>query len=326
MRVGPILGIPAVLSDLGVSPQRALTQAGIDPQLFDDPENRIGLEALGLLFENCVALIGCAHFGLLVGERFELQGLGPLGSLLRNSATVGDAIGSLVLHLHLHDRGAAPMLLAPDLSCVMLGYSVCRHGTPALTQIQDAAIGYGILAELCGPAWKPLRVQFAHARPSNIAAYQRLFRSDVSFEAEVSGLVFASSSLKIPINGADAARHEFLVAAIRGAEDQGPMHFAELVERMLPQMVLSGMASGKAVASLLAVHERTLRRRLEAEGKNLQQLINQVRFELAKQLLENTALSVAAIATALSYSDANAFSWAFRTWATLSPTQWRAKA
>jgi AraC-like DNA-binding protein len=33
---------------------------------------------------------------------------------------------------------------------------------------------------------------------------------------------------------------------------------------------------------------------------------------------------VAEIATALRYDDANAFSRAFRKWAMLSPTQWRA--
>jgi AraC-like DNA-binding protein len=326
VRVGPILAIPDILTELGVSPQRAFTQAGVDPRLFQDPENRIQIEALGCLFETCVALTGCHHFGLLVGERFDLKGFGPLGYLLRNSATVGEAIRSLLLHLHLHDRGAAPVLLAPDPSCVILGYSVYRHGTPAIAQILDAAvaIGYRMLKELCGPTWKALRVQFSHSRPVSIAPYRKVFRSNVSFEAEVSGLVFASSWLERPIEGADAALHDLVAEAIRDAHANGPMRFGDQVERVLPQMLLSGMASAAAVARLFAIHERTLRRRLEKEGKSLQQLFNQSRFELAKQLLQNTALSVSEIATALRYDDANAFSRAFRTWAQVSPTQWRA--
>jgi AraC-like DNA-binding protein len=103
------------------------------------------------------------------------------------------------------------------------------------------------------------------------------------------------------------------------------MSFAEQVEGVLPQMLLSGTASTEAIARLFAIHARTLRRRLEAEGKNLQQLINQTRFELAQQLLDNTGLSVSAIATALRYDDPNAFSRAFRNWANVSPTQWRAR-
>ena len=327
VRIGPVLAIPAVLTELGVSPQRAFTQAGVDARLFDDPDSRIPIETLGGLFDACVAFTGCHHFGLMVGERFALKDFGPLGYLLRNSATVGDATRSLLLYLHLHDRGAAPLLLAPDASSVILGYSVYRHGTPAVDQILDAAvaIGYRILTELCGPTWKALRIQFSHSRPVSTAPYRRVFRSNVSFEAEVSGLVFASSWLEKPIEGADATLHALVAKAIRDAKANGPMSFADQVEGILPQMLLSGMASGEAVARLFAIHERTLRRRLEAEGKNLQQLINQARFELAQQLLQNTGLSVSAIATALRYDDPNAFSRAFRNWAKLSPTQWRAR-
>jgi AraC-like DNA-binding protein len=325
VRVGPILAIPDILTELGVSPQRAFAQAGVDPGLFQNPENRIQIETLGRLLEMCVALTGCHHFGLLVGERFDLKRFGPLGYLLRNSATVGEAMRSLLLHLHLHDRGAAPVLLANDPGSVILGYSVYRHGTPATDQILDGAIAiaYRILTELCGANWKPLRVQFSHSRPASIAPYRRVFRSNVSFDADVSGLVFASSWLDKRIEGADATLHDLVATAILDAQANGSMGFADQVERILPQMLLSGMASAGAIARLFAIHERTLRRRLEAEGKNLQQLINHTRFELAKQLLQNTALSVSEIAVALRYDDANAFSRAFGKWAQVSPTQWR---
>lgn len=327
IRVGPILAIPLVLSELGVSPQNAFALARVDQRLFDDPDKRIGIETLGRLFETCVALTGCHHFGLLVGERFELPSLGPLGEVLRNSATLGEAIRALLRHFHIHDRGAAPVLLTPNASRVVLGYSVFHHSLPALTQIQDAAItiGYRILAELCGSSWKTLRVQFLHAQPASTAAYHRLFGASVVFEAEVSGMVFAPSWLEKEIEGADATRLERVTGAIRDAEARGPMGFSERVQGMLPQMLLSGMASAKAIARLFAVHERTLRRRLEEEGTNLQQLINQTRFELAQQFLQNTALSVSAIASALRYGDPNAFSRAFRSWANCSPSQWRAQ-
>jgi AraC-like DNA-binding protein len=328
VRVGPILAIPAVLTELGVRPQRAFAQAGVNPQVFQDPESRMPFEAVGRLLETCVALTGCLHFGLLVGMRFDMKGFGTLGYLMRNSATVGEAIRSLLLHLHLHDRGAAPVLLTPDPKTFILGYSIYRHSTQtaAHAQIYDAAIAiaYRILRELCGPKWKALRVQFSHSRPSSITRYRQLFRSDVSFDAEVSGIVFAASWLDREIEGADATLHGVLAKAIRDAEASGPLTFTEQVQAVLHQMLLSGTASAKAVAQLFAVPERTLRRRLSGEGTSLQQLINQTRFDLAQQLLQNTGLPVSEIAAALQYADPNAFSRAFRNWANLSPSQWRA--
>ena len=327
VRIGPVLSIPAVLTELGVRPQLAFSQAGIDPELFQNLDSRVRYDAVARLLDVCAALTGCPHFGLLVGERFELKSLGAVGYLMRNSATVGDALRSLVRYLHLYDRGAAPVLLAPDSSFVTLGYSVYRHDTPAATQVYDVvmAIAYRMVRELCGPLWKPVRVQFSHGRPRSAAPYRRVFRSPVSFDAGISGIVFASSWLRRPIEGADGALHAILANAIRAAEANGPMSFGDQVQGALYQLVLNGTASAGAVAHLFAIHERTLRRRLAEEGTGLHQLVNRTRFELAQQLLRNTGLPVSEIAAALQYADPNAFSRAFRNWAKLSPTQWRAR-
>ncbi|WP_373507123.1 AraC family transcriptional regulator [Thiocapsa sp.] len=326
LRVGPILALPAVLTELGVEPGLVFAEARVDPGLFEDPEARIGIEPLGRLLDICVARTRREDFGLLLGERFTLEAIGLPGSVMRHSPTVGDAVRSLLLHLHLTDRGAAPVLLAPDPSCVTLGYSIYRHGTPATAQIYDGAIAIGcrILRELCGPAWRPVRVQLSHSRPAaGIAPYRRVFGSSVIFDADVSAVLFASSWLDRPITGADPKLHAVLNRAILEATAAGPMTFAEQVQGVLHQMILSGTASAASIARLFGIQERTLRRRLEDEGKHLQQLVNEERFEIAKQLLCNTRLPVAEIAAALQYADPNAFSRAFRSWAGVSPQNWR---
>jgi AraC-like DNA-binding protein len=114
-----------------------------------------------------------------------------------------------------------------------------------------------------------------------------------------------------------------LVKAMNEAETNGGMSFGDKVQGVLHQLVLSGSSSANDVARLFGVHERTLRRRLADEGKNLHELIQQTRFEIAQQLLENTEMPVSDIAAALRYDDPNAFSRAFRSWADLSPRQWR---
>ena len=103
------------------------------------------------------------------------------------------------------------------------------------------------------------------------------------------------------------------------------MSFADQVKAALPQMVLSGSISANAVASLFGISERTLRRRLKDEENNLRRLLNEARFELAQQLLGSTKMTVCEVAAALRYPDPNVFSRAFRNWAGLSPTQWRAQ-
>jgi AraC-like DNA-binding protein len=112
-----------------------------------------------------------------------------------------------------------------------------------------------------------------------------------------------SSVLQRPIEGADAKLHRFLTKMILEVEAKGPISFADRVEGVLHQMVLSNTASADAVARLFGISERALRHRLKEEGKNLMQLVNAARFELARQLLDNADLPISEIATALQYTD-----------------------
>lgn len=323
--VGPIIALPTLLTELGVNARRALEAAGVNTQAFDSPENRLPLADVGRLLTVCVELTNCPHFGLLLGNRFDMRGFGPLGYLVRNSPTVGDAVRALVKNLHWNDRGAVPVLLSPSPSTVILGYSIYNHETSAIPQIYDTAImiGFRILRELCGPDWKPARVQLAYRKPAQPGPYRQYFQSSVQFDSSVSGIVFAASDLRRTIAAADPLLHRLVAKAMENATPRF-MSFSDEVREVLYQLVLSGTCSADAVAQLFGFHERTLRRRLADEGYQLHVLIRQARCELAQQMLENTERSVAAIAASLGYDDANAFSRAFRSWTGVSPSTWRA--
>jgi AraC-like DNA-binding protein len=327
VRIGPVAAIPEVLRRLGVTPSLPFARAGVPLSAFKNPENRIAFEALGRLFSECSTLTGCDHFGLLVGECFQLDGLGAIGYLMRNSTTVGEALRALLLHLCLHDRGAVPILINLEASHVLLGYSIYRHGTPGSAHLYDVAIaiGYRALKEICGATWKPARVQFSHVRPKDPRPYRRLFGPNVRFDAEVSGIVFEAPWLDHAIAGADPKLRELVMQGINQTGANSTMSFVDVVRGALHQMVLSGTSSAENVALLFGMHERTLRKRLTAERTSLQQLVGQTRFELAKQLLENTELPLSEIASALRYADAAVFSRAFRSWSKTTPREWRAR-
>jgi AraC-like DNA-binding protein len=73
------------------------------------------------------------------------------------------------------------------------------------------------------------------------------------------------------------------------------------------------------------MHSRTLSRRLSAFSTNFQALVDEGRFEIARQMLEDSAMEVSQIAASLDYADASAFTRAFRRWSGTTPALWRAK-
>jgi AraC-like DNA-binding protein len=327
VRVGPVFALPTLLTEFGIAPQSAFARAGVKAATFSNPENRISLRDLGRLFAESATLTRCDHLGLLAGQRSLLKNIGAVGYLMANCPTVGEALRALALQFHLEDRGGVPVVLDVDSISVLLGYRVYTRDTPGLAHILDAAIaiGHRILEGLCGPAWKPLHVQFSHASPADTGPYRSLFGAKVWFNREISGIVFARSWLEHAVPGADPALHDLIAGAIQRAREGGGMTFAEEVQRVLHQMLPSGGASAKEVARLFGIHERTLRKRLTAAATSLQQLVSRTRFEMAQQLLKDTQLPLSQIATALHYSDPAVFSRAFRSWAKTSPSRWRAR-
>lgn len=319
---------PILLAEFGCDPQQVISAAGVDITIFDNPRNRITVDALGRLAEISLQATGCGHFGLLVGQRTKTQALGIIWRLMRHSATIGKACRSLVRHNHLQDQGAVPLLIPMGPQRVALGYSVLRHETPAVKQIHDGglAILFNLLRELCGPAWRPLVVHCAHSAPKDTAPYRQFFGARVEFDANFSALVFASDWLEHPIIGADPAEHAAILRQIEQLEDSEQTRLSDQVRRALQSMVFSGTASIDGIAHLFELHERTLRRRLKLEGTSVLELIQEATFAVAQQLLRETSLSVSEIAAALYYNDTAAFSNAFRRWSGSSPRDWRMKA
>ena len=326
VRVGPLRPIPAILAEHGVDPVPVLASVGLHPRLFGDPDNRLSFVTLGHLLESCMRATQCRHFGLLVGARFTLDSLGILGDVLRNAPTLRDALRLATLNIDLHDRAAAALTLDLGNSQAVLGYSIFDGGTPAADQILDGAtaIHFRILRELCGPSWTPLRIQLSHRRPRSIAPLRQFFGPRLEFDTWISGVVFDSRWLDHRIAGADPAAHAAIVARIASMRARAPARFADEVRRAIHALLLSAAASTANLANLFNMHERTLRRRLGAEGVTVRGLVGDVRRELARHLLRDTTLPVSEIAAVLRYSDVAVFSRAFRSRSGLSPSEWRA--
>jgi AraC-like DNA-binding protein len=328
IRVAALAPVPGLLRELNVDPGPILASVGLDLATLDHPDHRIPYATAAALLEASAAASRVPHFGLLVGSRFDSSMLGVLEHLMRSCDSVRAALLQFVRHLHLNDRGAVPFLLDLGHDETALGYVVYHHDTPGIGLVYDTALAIGcrLLRMLCGPSWKPARVSLAHGVPKDVASYRRHFRAPVRFDAPHSELVFASRWLDRPLAGADQSRRVAAERVALAAERGDDGRLVERVRRAVQGMVMTGEASSRQVSALLGIHERVLRRRLQADATSIHQLVGEARFECARQLLGETHLTLAEIASALGYSDATAFSRAFRGWADTTPSAWRNRA
>jgi AraC-like DNA-binding protein len=324
IRTGPLLGIPGLLRELGQDPAAVFREAGVDPSLFDDPERLIGVPTAGRLLARCAAATGCPHFALLLGHQTGLEALGLVGTLVEHSPDIGKALQNLVLHLHLHDRGAVPVLTIEG-DQVLLGYTVYQPGIEGTRHIYDLAmaIALNIMKGLCGRDWRPAEVLFSHSQPTDLKPFRHCFRCPLRFDSERTALVFPKGCLSRPLPGADAELVRLLEARIAQLESLGAGDLVEQMRRVLRNLLLGGRGSIDQVAEIFGIHRRTLNRRMRARGLTFQELVEEVSYDIARQLLRETDLAIVAIAAVLDYADAAAFTRAFRRWSGTTPGAWR---
>ncbi|MEE1609783.1 AraC family transcriptional regulator [Microvirga sp. CF3016] len=324
IHLGVAKEIVPTLRDFSIDPDPVIQEAGLDPRLFDDGANVIPHAALGRLLTLSVARTNCPHFGLLVGRRATILSLGMVGRLMQHSETVGDAMRALVSNLSIQNRGAVPSLTLIGDTAIFT-FSVYQPKAESADQISDGSIAVAVnaLRALCGPDWTPTEVLLPRVGPVEQTPYRRHFRAPVRFDQESASIVFPTQDLQSRVAGADPMMRAMLEERIEHLMGAGGSQFSDDIRRLLRTRLTGNRCSADDIAHVLAMHRRTLSRRLKETGMGYRAIASEIRFEIARQLLADTHVPLAQIAVALGYSEASAFTRAFRRWSGQTPTAWR---
>ena len=304
-----------------------LAEVGVDLNLFDNPNNRISYLARGRLMAHCANRTACPHFGLLVGQQSGLLSLGLVGLLAKYSPDVGSALSSLVHYMHLHVKGAVTTL-SVNSGLAVLEYQIYQERALGNDQVGDGAVAvaFNIVRELCGSDWAPVEVRFAHHKPEDVTPFHQFFNAPPRFDAGQNAVVFSATWLNRRLPDTSPELRQLLQQEIDKLEVRQEDSFLEQVRSLLRTTLVTGHSSADQIAELFSMHRRTLNRHLNALGTNFQEVVDEIRFEIARQLLEDSAMEVIQIASYLGYSNASAFTRAFKRWSSTTPARWRIMA
>jgi AraC-like DNA-binding protein len=323
-RVGAFTGVPALLRELGADPDTVLACAGLAPNALSDPDKHIPYGALGRLLEFSAQATHHPQFGLLAGRMWRLDDLGAVGKLVRHSTPLREALRLLVVHQHLNSGGGLAFALN-RATIVDFGYAIYYPRIAGADQIIDCTLAgaFNLLRELAGATWTPSEVFLAHAKPADAVLYRNMFKCVPRFNCEFNAFRFPSYWLDCPVEGADPEQRRIALAQVRAFD---PGLLIQHVYRSLRTLLLSGKTSGDDLAQMLSMHRRTLNRRLRDLGTTFQAVLDDVRFEAARQLLCYSDVSLDEIAASLGYAGVSPFMRTFHRWTGITPGQWRRRA
>ncbi|WP_235950855.1 AraC family transcriptional regulator [Permianibacter fluminis] len=314
----------AAANRLGVASDRLLGAAGIDP--VELSRERWPIDYITRLWRAADRCTGDPGFGLKAGELVGPASLNVVSFVLQSSATLREALAQLQKYQRLISDGGRFQILAGDNASWLVYHP--RQGELAFSPHQIEAVLAAVVSFarwVTGTPARPVKVQCSHAQLGPLAGYRAVFQCPMEFEQAFNGLLLDNALLDLPLPQADAQLahlHERYaaaqLAALSEAGATAPYLRDWLAAQLGPQLPRRGDA-----ARALNISERTLARRLQAQRLSFEQLLDEVRRDVALHAVGQTARALNDIAQSLGFAEASTFYRAFQRWTGMTPGRWR---
>jgi AraC-like DNA-binding protein len=304
-------------------------RAGIALNQLEDPGCRIPVERQ-ITFLNLVAeRLADDFLGFHLASAIDLREIGLLYYVLSSSDTLGDALRRAQRYCSVQNEGVLAKYRDGGSVCVSLHYNAVSR----LSDRHQIEFFVTTIVRLCrqlvARQLNPIRIKLAHRRvevPGDMAA---CFGCEFVYGSDVDEIEYAPSSGRLPIASADGYLNKLLlkyceeVLATRRVKARS---WRLAVENTVAPLLPHGQGRLSEVAARLGVSIRTLERRLATESVSFGDVLDDLRFELAKRYLQEPSLPISKIAWLLGYADPSAFTHSFRRWTGKPPKEMRAAA
>jgi AraC-like DNA-binding protein len=317
--------VDAVEGNLDAAP--LLRKAGLTIQQIDNSALRLSVKSQ-IAFLNLVAAgLGDELFGFHLAHDFDLREIGTLYYVMASSETLGDALQRAARYSKITNE--AVHLKYQKSRDIVIGFEyigVARHQDRHQIEFFLIAL-LRLVRHLSGHNLLPTRVTLTHRRNGFQPAFKSVFGCDVAFGGEIDEIAFPLTVEPMPLASADPFLHAMLIAQYEEmhVDRLRPAALRANVENKIAPLLPHGKAQASQIASKLGMSQRTLARRLAAEGLSFTGVLDEMKRDLAKRHLMESDLPITTIAWLLGYQEVSAFTHAFKRWTGKTPKQARTR-
>src|SRR5262245_42702523 len=326
IRSATLTHYPEVAQSVGIDPRAMMRKVRLPLESLERPDLRIPVTGMRRLLEASATASGVEEFGLLMAERGALANLGPVALVVREQATIGDALKALGRFIHIHHSGLRLAIEQRD-EAITLAIDVRGTLSRAPRQSTEMALGslQRIIRSLAGKDWQPVEAHLAYPPPRNRKYYRSFFGCPVIFNAEIDALVISARDLERPIPSAHPLIANYLEKRVE-AIDVRPRQWDARVIEVVRALLARGDCTVERVAEHFGCTRRTIHRHLAECGTSFSEILDAERADLALRLIEDRERPLAAVAEMLGFSAQSAMARWFKGRFGRSVTAWRSDA
>lgn len=317
--------------DEGLDVAALCRAAGLPEDLPAASQGHIPGNRFQALIRTLVEQTGNPLLGLYSGDYVQPGSYSVLGYITMSCATLGEAVARIAPYEKLvGDMGVTRVLQQGDEIHLVWA---CAYTDPVVRphMIDNVFASWIQYARWLAGQQDTAPVQVDLEHPSPGPALEKIYRErwgcPVHFDQPDSRIRFQRSLLSVPLRQPDPELRQTLEAhaqtRMKSLGDRASL--ASRVRHAIYQQLRQGVTRQDMVAEQLAMTARTLQRKLGEEGLSYQRLLDEIRQELARDMLTNSTLSIQDIALRLGFSEVRSFHRRFRDWTGSTPGDFRAR-
>ena len=320
----------APLRQAGISPDAILGEAGLREPDITSPKTLVSIDQVLTVYQAIVERAPEPMLAYHLGLEFHVTTFGMYGFAMLSSPSYQRAL-EIIMQYHRLSTPLIQVTLEIGEADAVWHFEPIAHPRIVgelyefVTRLH-AGIFISLQGEVMGEEFKPLHLALSfHVGPGEGVGVERL--SDVTLEQATgrrSSIRFDAALLQRPTQMGSPAVNRLLLK-ICDEQIEALRRREGLAGQVRTALIVTGCRTHGVdwVAGRLGMTERSLRRRLAAEGVSFRKVHDDVQAHTAIQYLRDTTLTVENIAELLGYSDAANFRRAFRRWTGRPPLSYR---
>lgn len=236
--------------------------------------------------------------------------------------TLDSAVAVAARHISQLAPSVGMSMESDGKSCRIVMQLVGRHRAVPIQRYDFAAFTMLRNFEwVTGARLAPLAVEHPFPEPEQRQPYDAAYGVKVQFGMPKMVLIMSEADMKQPIPTADPGMVNLLDRMLIKVQQKVEQPVSSRVRRMLQDSLHKGEPLREEIAAKLAMSERTLQRRLAAEGTSYAELLDSERRESAERFLAIGRLSPTEMSYRLGFSEPSNFYRACKRWFGRAPSQ-----
>jgi AraC-like DNA-binding protein len=320
-----VKSIAETLEAAGLDTHALFEEAGLELAAMSDADARFPTEGISLLWQLAVTRSGNPAIGLASSSVVKPGSFDVVAYAMMSSPNLLGMLERAVRYVDiLSDAATLTITDNHEGHRLILELFGGEHPVPRERFEFDLMTLLSFFRWVTNRDLRPLALELRFPPPADVQPYQDAFKCPLRFTAPLNALLFARADVTLPLPTANAELagvHERIAS-----EHLQRLDHAQTCHRtraVIIRHLQDGEPRRPKIAAILGMSERTLQRRLTAEGTSFQRLLDDTRRELAQHYLGQSNVSLADIAYLLGFSNQSSFFRASRRWFGSSPRDYR---